>query len=521
MRWKLVSLLLLAATVAQAAPRRFALVVGSDRGDRSEVTLRYAADDAQRLAKVLTGIGGFHPEDVQVFTDVSASDVERALIELNARIRAQPEALLLVFFSGHGDADSLHLRGSRLPMATLRNLVTGSPAGARILIVDACRSGALTLLKGGHPAPAFQIDFDEQLSAEGTAILTSSAAGEDSQESESLGGSFFTHFLDSGLIGAADANSDGKVTLEESFAYASERTVAATSATVAGPQHPTFRFELGGQRDLVITQPGMADPRFGALRFREPGAYVVHQGERSGRVVAEVDSAKGQRRIVLAPGQYFVVRRFPDYLLEGRYVTREAQTTDVVSAAMRRVDFAQVVRKGGTQRQAAWSWFSEVGWRTSVMSLGQQTGFAWGLRWDLPLYSFELRLGSAVSDHQNPFGDLTSTETFGTVAALKAFDLGMFTAAVGLEVGGAWWHQSYPQVLDGFYPMDEPRGTHDGGGFLVGPTANLHFTPPAGKFFARLDFALETEFVRTALSSGPAWTTSVGFRWALGAGWFF
>lgn len=521
MKSKLPLALLLVATVASATPRRFALVVGSDRGDRSEVTLRYAADDAQRLARVLTGIGGFRPEDVQVLTDVQASDVERALIELNARIRQQPEALLLVFFSGHGDADSLHLRGSRLAVSTLRGLVTGSPAGARILIVDACRSGALTLLKGGRPAPAFQIDFDDQLSAQGTAILTSSAAGEDSQESETLGGSFFTHFLDSGLIGAADSNADGRVTLEESFAYASERTVAATSATVAGPQHPTFRFDLGGQRDLVLTQPGMADPRFGALAFQEPGAYVIHQGERKGRVVAEVDSAKGARRIVLPPGDYFVVKRSSDYLLEGRYVAREGQTTPVLPSAMARVDYAQVVRKGGTDRHEAWSKFFELSARTAALSLGKQTGLAGGLRWDLPVCSFELRLGIAGSQSTNLQGDLLSLETSGTVAALKAFDLGEFTAAVGIEVGGAWWHQLYLQKENGTYPVTQEHEARNGVGMVLGPTANLQFAPGSGAFFIRLDAAVETELLRTALASGPAWSTPLAFRWGGGAGWYF
>ena len=521
MKTRLAVLFCLFATVAQASSRRFAVVVGEDHGDRSEEVLHYATDDAQRLAQVLTGIGGFHPEDVQVLTNVEASDVERALIELNTRIRQQPDAMLLVFFSGHGDAESLHLHGTRLSMTTLRGLVTGSPAGARILIVDSCRSGALTLLKGGTPAPAFQIDFDQQLSAEGTAILTSSAAGEDSQESETLGGSFFTHFLASGLIGAGDTNGDGKVTLEESFSYASSRTVAATTATVAGPQHPTFRFDLGGQRDLVLTQPGMANPRFGALRFAEPGSYLVHERNREGQVVAEVDSAKGARRIVLPPSPYFVVQRFPDHLLEGRFDAREGRTTEVAAGGMQPVAYAQVVRKGGTERHEQWSWFFQAGWRTPVLDLGQQTRLTFGLRWDLPNYSFELHVGGGASDHATPFGDLISLESATSLAMLKAFDLGPFTAAVGVEAGGAWWHQLYPLDKDSTYPIQQQRQSHDGGGFLIGPTANLQFAPSSGRFFVRLDTALETELVRTALSTGPSWSTAMAFRWGLGTGWFF
>ena len=47
----------------------------------------------------------------------------------------------------------------------------------------------------------------------GTAFIASTAVGEAAQESQALGGSFFTHHLETGLRGAADADGDGLVTL--------------------------------------------------------------------------------------------------------------------------------------------------------------------------------------------------------------------------------------------------------------------------------------------------------------------
>jgi hypothetical protein len=99
--------------------------------------------------------------------------------------------------------------------------------------------------------------------------MTSSAEGEDSQESDALSGSFFTHYFNSGLIGAADQNHDGLVTLAEAFSFASEQTYRATVATAAGPQHPTFRFDLGGRQDLVLARPRTPRKGLGLLQLND------------------------------------------------------------------------------------------------------------------------------------------------------------------------------------------------------------------------------------------------------------
>ena len=84
-------------------------------------------------------------------------------------------------------------------------------------------------------------------------ILTSSASDEDSQESDLIGGSYFSHHLASGLLGGADSSGDGRVTLFEAYAYAYDRTVADTAESAAGAQHPTFSYDLAGNGDLVLT----------------------------------------------------------------------------------------------------------------------------------------------------------------------------------------------------------------------------------------------------------------------------
>ena len=65
------------------------------------------------------------------------------------------------------------------------------------------------------------------------AYLTSSSEDEASQESDQIGSSFFTHYLVSGLRGAADASDDDLVTLEEVYRYAREETLTRTASTFA------------------------------------------------------------------------------------------------------------------------------------------------------------------------------------------------------------------------------------------------------------------------------------------------
>ena len=46
------------AATAPAPTRRFAVVAGANRGPADRVALRYAVADADRFAKVVTGMGG-------------------------------------------------------------------------------------------------------------------------------------------------------------------------------------------------------------------------------------------------------------------------------------------------------------------------------------------------------------------------------------------------------------------------------------------------------------------------------
>ncbi|MFL5311847.1 MAG: caspase family protein [Myxococcales bacterium] len=311
--------LLLAAGAARADVHRFALVVGDSQGGAGTRQLRYAERDARRIHAILTRLGGVREDDARLLTGADADELRRALFDLEGRARSArergEETLLLVYYSGHAKDGDLRLRDTRMPLAELRQRLQEAPADVRIGLLDSCQSGAITRMKGVRPAPAFDVQRARDAGPRGLVLIASSASDEESQESDEIAGSFFTHYLASGLLGDADASGDGKVTLAEAYAYAYGRTVGSTAETRAGAQHPVYLYDLGGAGDVVLTE---LSPARGGLSFgaADEGLYVVLDGQR--RAVAEVAKVAGSsRRLALAPGSYIVKKRLEDAVLVG------------------------------------------------------------------------------------------------------------------------------------------------------------------------------------------------------------
>jgi hypothetical protein len=339
----------LAPADARADIERFAVIVANNVGDRDEVELRFAEQDAAKMYDVLRQLGGFRPENMLLLAGESAGVVRQALISLNRRLRQEtgtgrPATMLFVYYSGHADAATLHMAGSRLELRELEDLVAGSAAAFRVLVLDACRSGALTRVKGGAVEPPIRVSLRDHLAGEGTVFLTASSANEDAQESEEIRGSFFTHHLVSGLLGAADANSDGHVVLDEAYRYAYDHTLRASSRTLVGTQHPTFRYDLRGQGQIVLTRV-LGQNR--AIVAVPPGrSYILFRGGPDGPVVAEVGSYDAARRLSVKPGRYFLRARATRYLLEGTVDLASGAARTITDAELRRIDYARFVRKG-------------------------------------------------------------------------------------------------------------------------------------------------------------------------------
>lgn len=333
---------------AQADPplRRFALLAGANDGGAERVKLRYAVTDAHALGDVLGQLGGVAPEDRLLVTEPDPAALEAAFAEMSQRLtaaRAHGDRVeLLFYYSGHSDDQGLLLGGQRVGYSDLRRQVDALAADVRIAIVDACASGALTRTKGGKRRPPFLMD--SAVKVRGYAILTSASADESAQESDRVGGSFFTHALLTGLRGAADATGDGRVTLNEAYQFAYHETLARTEQTRLGAQHPNYDLNLSGQGDVVLTDVRstgagliLDEALNGRLYIRDP----------QGKLVAELNKPAGRPiELGFAPGTYRITLDQGGALSRAEVALAEGQHTPLARGAFEHVEGEVAVARG-------------------------------------------------------------------------------------------------------------------------------------------------------------------------------
>lgn len=155
-----------APAAARAGARTVVVSIGNDVGKADEAMLRFAERDAEAFGALLRRLGGVRPEDMVVVTGGNADDVRGVLDDVAARLASEggeADTALIVYYSGHADATGLHLADSVLPYDELEARVTEARAGARVLLLDSCRSGGVTRVKGARPAEAFDLRLDTHL----------------------------------------------------------------------------------------------------------------------------------------------------------------------------------------------------------------------------------------------------------------------------------------------------------------------------------------------------------------------
>jgi hypothetical protein len=184
---------------------------------------------------------GFSSTESILLTDDQLDDLRptRAnIIENITRLcdTATGEDTFILHFSGHGmvgqdgncyllplDTSSVSLEETAIPWNWIRDKADKSRAKRKILIVDACHSGA-----GKDPLTSVQRSAQviEELSktTEGFVCIASCSGGQLSYESPELKQGIFSHFLVDGILGAADPLGQGIIEVENLFKYVRERT---------------------------------------------------------------------------------------------------------------------------------------------------------------------------------------------------------------------------------------------------------------------------------------------------------
>ena len=341
---------ILSVASTSLAERRFALLVGHPRGGDPLTPLRYVNNDLDRVEDVLALGGGFADDDIRTLESEDADALEAAFFELRETIlehrqRTGEPTLFLLYYSGHTLNGELRLGESRLPLSVIKDFLEESGAELRIALIDSCRAGEVTQLKGATVGPPVRVDLNASTERRGQVIITASSATEDAQESDAIQGSFFTYYLTSGLRGAADRNGDGTVTLSEAYSHAYSRTVSRTIGTRGGTQHPSYRFDIHGADDVVMTR--WTDGQ-GFLTFpgAEAGRFVVFDSSRE-VIIAEFDKESGEAmQIGVSPGSYVVKKRLTNHLMMQDVEVVSGHAQRVESSEMRKVAFDDDYAKG-------------------------------------------------------------------------------------------------------------------------------------------------------------------------------
>ncbi len=329
------------------ALRRFGLFVGANDGGAGRTRLLYAVSDSRSMAEVMYEVGGIQRADSIVAVDPSPRELSDKLTQLRRLIasrKAQADrgdslrTEFILYYSGHSDDQGLLLGGQRFSYRDLHDALREMDVDVGIAVLDSCDSGAFIRLKGGQRVSPFLVD--ESAKMKGQVFLTSSSEDEASQESDAIGGSFFTQSLISGLRGAADFSRDGRVTIDEAYQFARAETTARTEKSAAGPQHPAWHIELTGTGDLVLTD--IRSPSAGLIISDDvEGRLAVRDA--AGKLAVEIHKAAGSTlQLALPPGSYTVSGGTTARYLEASVRLRAGDWSEV-----RRRDFV------GTNRLSA------------------------------------------------------------------------------------------------------------------------------------------------------------------------
>jgi hypothetical protein len=228
--------------------------------------LQVCVKDVEAVHEQLVA-GGFDPARIRLLTDHTDELPTRAniLTALKAVADAtEPGDLLLFYYSGHGEEDGgesyliardgrrLVLSDTAVPLSRVKEIVEEAPARAKVIVLDACHSGADIGGKGPQPmSEAFIRRVFEQ--AEGMAILASCKQGQLSYEWRDNERSVFTHFLLEALAGAADRDEKGFVTVQDASRHVTNGVKLWASQRNTS-QIPTLQYTVAGDIILVRYQ---------------------------------------------------------------------------------------------------------------------------------------------------------------------------------------------------------------------------------------------------------------------------
>ena len=183
----------------------------------------------------------------------------------------------------------------------------------------------------------------------GVVTLRSSSEGEASQESQQLQGAVFTHYLTTGLKGAADFDEDKKISLNEAYTYAYRQTVNRSAAGPGNIMHPSVEYDVEGAGSLTLTR---TEPEtVHVILPRGKGIQYLIFAQPSGSVIAEIWSDPNRTiKVAMNSGRYLIQRRAGSRSGALELSARDGETQTLYDDDFQNVPMAVLTRKGGALR---------------------------------------------------------------------------------------------------------------------------------------------------------------------------
>ena len=240
-------LFLLGNSTLYAQQQYYVLSVGVSDYEGTKNDLHFADVDAKRVAQFFidAGVPSGH---IKLLTNQNATR-QNILSTLNTVFSAaQPNDVVIFYFSGHGD------KGVFLPAdftgfsnALLHREVKAAfkncAAKHKLCIADACFAGSIRTKSFDSSRDSLKTVEEKLKTATAKAykeanndvvVMMASRANEESKEMSALGQGAFTYYLLQGWRGTADLNGDKIITIKELFRYTQQKVIAITKDM----QHP-------------------------------------------------------------------------------------------------------------------------------------------------------------------------------------------------------------------------------------------------------------------------------------------
>jgi hypothetical protein len=243
--------------VTQIFEHGYAVIVGVDENQIGRLALPTVAKDVQALYDVLVHPErcAYKPENVKLLkgADSTKENILNALFWLRDKVKADPAATAIIYYSGHGMVDKAtnqyylvpynipvlsRIRSDALHAATLTAEISDIQAPRTLVILDCCHAAGMEVkdvdlsdLEGGQKvfSTPFPIDLPETaeipeytaapggkdiadlMEGEGRAILNSATGAQSSYVRRDGQMSLFTYHLIEALTGHAPHPDDAKV----------------------------------------------------------------------------------------------------------------------------------------------------------------------------------------------------------------------------------------------------------------------------------------------------------------------